>query len=82
MQDELISLQPCIMADLEKLVKALQYIKFTEDEQKLVVQALKTVHDLLYSIEEPPAHMDGVIDETFIFNEAKLAKKFLIERCL
>ncbi|WP_304576625.1 hypothetical protein [Romboutsia ilealis] len=81
-QDELMSLPPCIMADIENLLKSLKFIKCTEEEEKDISEMLKIVHDLLYSIEEPPVHLDQVIDETFLFNEYLLAKKFLIERCL
>lgn len=81
-QDELMSLPPCIMSDIETMLKVLKFIKFTDEEEKAVADMLKIVHDLLYSIEEPPVHLDHAIDETFLFNEYLLAKKFLIERCL
>ncbi len=81
-QDDLMSLPPCILSDMERMTPVLKYIKFNEEEEKYVVEALKIVHDLIYSIEEPPAHLDGIIDESYLFDEYKLAKKYLIEYCL
>ena len=82
LHDHLMSLPPCIMNDIEKLVDILKYIKVEEDEEKEIVEMLKIVHDLLYSIEELPIQIDELIDETYIFDEYLLAKKFLIEQCL
>lgn len=81
-QEQIMVLPPYIMNEIEMMVESLRYIKFTNEEVRDVIVMLKTIYDFLYTIEEPPAHLDGVIDETDLFNEYLLAKKYLIEDCL
>ena len=81
-QDHMMVLQPYIMNEIESLVKSLKFVKLTDEETRDIVVMLKTVYDFLNTIEEPPPHLDGVIDETDLFNEYRLAKKYLIEDCL
>lgn len=81
-QDRMMELPPCLMYEVEEIIKVLKYIKLTDEELSQIQESLGIIYSRLRSIEEPPEYIDVVLDETYLIDEYLLAKKYFMEECL
>lgn len=81
-QDKLMELPPFLIHETEILADTIKYLKMTEEESSDVMEAIAIIYSLFRTIEEPPAYLDGVIDETMLIDEYLLVKKCFIEEFL
>lgn len=81
-QEMMMSIPPSIMHEIYYVMDKLKYLKLTKDEEEQLKESLAIVYSLFRTIEDPPAYLDGVIDETNLIDEYLLAKKYFMEECL
>lgn len=81
-QDQMLEIPPFIMHTIERVMPRLKYLKLTDEEKSAIKEALAIIHSHFRTIEEPPAYLDTVVDETELLDEYLLAKKYFMEECL